>query len=267
MAARLLVHAGFHKTGTTSIQKTLGHNRAALAPFAKVILREDMEALCEAARAFSIRPGAMERSMLIYEAAQVFEALDPEDGRTVLMSSEDLSGHMPGRHGLTSYRAAEKIMPVLREVALECLPGAGIGFWFTTRSRRPWLASCYAQNVRASRMVQSLEEFTAMIGQGADLKNQVRRIARVVAPSVVGFNTLESIADVAFGPAETLLGRAGVTIAARQRMKAVPWENRSLPPEILAEMLAINRSDLDDRAVRDAKKTVIDRYDRQKAGA
>lgn len=48
---RLVVHAGFHKTGTTSAQHMLGRNRAPLRKVGvQVVLRDDMRQMTEAAR-------------------------------------------------------------------------------------------------------------------------------------------------------------------------------------------------------------------------
>ncbi len=53
---RIVIHAGFHKTGTTTVQQTLKAHATVLAPHLQVVLREDMEAVCEAARAYSLAP-------------------------------------------------------------------------------------------------------------------------------------------------------------------------------------------------------------------
>ena len=50
---KIIIHAGFHKTGTTSLQQNLRANRAVLRPDIRLVLRPGMTALCESARAYS----------------------------------------------------------------------------------------------------------------------------------------------------------------------------------------------------------------------
>ena len=65
----------------------------------------------------------------------------------MVFPSDDLAGHMPGRHGLTRYEFG----PIL-DVLLEGLPeGARLDLAFSLREREGWLASAWAQHVRATR--------------------------------------------------------------------------------------------------------------------
>jgi hypothetical protein len=98
---RFVVHAGFHKTGTTTVQDTLRANASLLTTHLRVLLRPDMLALCEAARAFSASRGDPEMARFRHAAAELVEGWDRNDPRPILLASEDLAGHMPGRRKLT----------------------------------------------------------------------------------------------------------------------------------------------------------------------
>ena len=54
---RILIHAGFHKTGTTSVQAALRRNREALAPWLRLRLPGQTRTLRQAARAALRRGG------------------------------------------------------------------------------------------------------------------------------------------------------------------------------------------------------------------
>ena len=81
----------------------LRENAALLEPHVRVFLKEAFESLTDCARAFSIDPKKRTLSQIAKTAAAFFDALSDTDPRPIVMSSEDLSGHMPGRHGLECY--------------------------------------------------------------------------------------------------------------------------------------------------------------------
>jgi hypothetical protein len=51
MPRRVILHAGFHKTGTTSVQEFLRANRSALKKHVAIRLKPQMRDLIHAARA------------------------------------------------------------------------------------------------------------------------------------------------------------------------------------------------------------------------
>lgn len=251
---RLLVHAGFHKTGTSSIQQTLAANRALLEREIRILLKPDIAGLAEAARAWSDGQRDVEWSMFVYEAAQVLAAIDPVDPRPVVISAEDLAGHMPGRLGLVDYAAAPLLMAGLIEVAREAAPSARFEFLFTTREAEPWVKSCHAQHVLAVRCTQDFEQYRAAALPHADLAAMARKIAAAVAPAPVHVSRLEDTADLPLGPLEALLDLARVSTVLRDRLESRPPANTALPPHILDRLLAMNRSDRPWSEIRHAKR-------------
>ena len=258
---RLIFHAGFHKTGTSSVQQALALNRAALSPHLRILLKPDMPALTEAARTASRIENdgadAPAWALLTYEAAHVLSALDADDPRPVVLSSEDLSGHMPFRQGRPDYGAAPRLMAALKDVAQRAVPGAVVEFLFTTRAAAPWVASCHAQHLRATRMTDDLDTFAARALPHADLTAMIDRIAAAVAPSPVHRAALEDTGPRRLGPVEALFDH--IALPARTRAALTPPEraNRALPAETQVELLALNRASTDWTATHDAKRAVI----------
>lgn len=262
----LCVHAGFHKTGTTTLQQALAANRAALAPAARVMLKGDMPGLTEAARAYSRTGDEVDWALYRHEAARTLATLDPDDPRPVLISAEDLSGHMPFRHGLTGYDAAPRLMSGLRDMAAEVLPAARLSFLYTTRAAEPWVRSCHAQHLAADRMTDTLAEYTARALPHADLDAMANRVAAAVAPAPLHRARLEDLAARALGPLDALLDLAGVDPELRTRLAPVPPANRALPDGVLHALLALNRSDRPWPEIR-AEKTALIRRARRTATA
>ncbi|MEL6451627.1 MAG: hypothetical protein AAFQ19_10225 [Pseudomonadota bacterium] len=247
MAPRLIVHAGFHKTGTTSIQHALRQNRKALAPLT-IVLRPDMVALCESARAYSVSRGATDLALLQYEAAELAAGWHG----TVLISSEDLAGHMPGRRGLTRYDATPRIMAALDTAWRKAIPGAGILLAFTTRRPEAWLASCHMQHLRATRMRLSVDDYAHDYAGSADLGGIVDQVAQACPKALVMSLPLEGPTD----PLAALLQAAGVQHSAIPQM---PRRNATEAEALRAALLTINRSDRTDAEARAARKALLAR--------
>ncbi len=240
---RIVLHAGFHKTGTTSIQHMLRRNGKKLARHFRVMTRRQAPGLCDAARAYSRGQDDADLALFAYEGAQVFETLDPADPRPLLFSSEDLSGHMPGRLGLTGYDAAPRLLARLEEVAQTCLPGADLRIFLTTRAPGPWLRSTYAQHVRALRFTESRADYLARMADHADLSHWVAAIDAATRAPVTAA-ALEDHADTPLGPLAPLLAAADAPAKLYDRLTPLPPANPSFPDHVLDRMLALNRSDM-----------------------
>jgi hypothetical protein len=256
---RIIIHAGFHKTGTTSLQQTLRANRAALRPEIRLVLRPGMTALCECARAYSRSREDYDLGMVKYEAAALMETLQPESADTIILTSEDLSGHMPGRFRLRGYGAAPHIMRALSVAIKATSPDAEVSFFFTTRSAEQWLRSCYAQHLRAARMVWDEGDYVKRLKPSADHDKILDLVKREVPYNAVLDAALEDHAARPLGMAEALLDHLQIDGPRRAALVPSPARKVGLPAALKAELLALNRSDLDDAALRKAKRALIDR--------
>lgn len=254
---RIMVHAGFHKTGTTTIQQTLRRNGRKLARHCRVLTRVQIAPVCEAARAASVDDDPAAMALFTFELAQMLAGLDPADPRPVLISSEDLSGHMPGRFGLTGYSAAPRLMRCIAQTAARVLPGAATEFFFTTRAAGPWVKSCHAQHVRAIRFTEDRDSYVARMMPHADLAAEVARIgAGLDAP--VHSAALEAWSTDRLGPLAPLMARMQMPQALCDSLTPVGRANPSFPDHVLGQMLALNRSDLPRAEWVAAKKALME---------
>jgi hypothetical protein len=254
---RIILHAGFHKTGTTSLQQTLRANRHALRPDIRLVLRPGMTALCECARAFSRSREDYDLGLVKYEAAMLMQALEAEQATTILITSEDLCGDMPGRHGLHGYGAAPHLMRALALAIKTVAPDDELTFFFTSRAADPWLRSCYAQHLRASRMVWDEGDYVNRLKSSADHDKILDLIKHEVPDHALVDTTLEEHATRPLGVAEAVLDLLDLPAARRAALLPSDITNTALPAEIQAELLALNRSDLEGPALRAAKKALI----------
>lgn len=254
---RIIIHAGFHKTGTTNLQQTLRANRKALAPHLRLILRPGMTALCEAARGYSRTLQDIDLGLVKYEAALLAEGFAAEPAPAVFLSSEDLCGHMPGRHGIRTYAAAPHLMRALAVAFRAALPRSEVSFFFTTRARDAWLRSCYAQHLHASRMALDEHGYVKRFKSSADLDGILDAIKREISDHAVVDTGIEEHADRAFGPAEAVLDLLGISPEIRATLVASERKNTTPDAATLTRLLELNRSDLEPTALRDAKRALM----------
>ncbi|TNF19456.1 MAG: hypothetical protein EP318_14955 [Rhodobacteraceae bacterium] len=254
---RVVIHAGFHKTGTSSVQSMARANAALLQPHARILLRADFRALTEATRAYSVtrKPRALDR--VHAEAEAVFQALDPADPRPVALLSEDLCGHLPGRHDIADYGAAPALMAQLAAAAVAVLgPEVGLHFHLSTRAAAPWFRSAYWQILRSARRTEGPEDFARLHAGAADFDPVVAGIAAAVAPYPVEPVALEGLREAPQGPMTPLLDL--LAIPPEIRAALAPAAPANVRPEGLDEVfLALNRCGLPDGKVAMLKKTTL----------
>ncbi len=254
---RLIVHAGFHKTGTSSVQKMLRHNNARLSDEFRVFTHRDIRGPCGAARGLSVSRDPLDEALFTLELAEFLTALDADDPRPVVISSENLAGHIPGRYGLLRYSATPAIMARFAEVAADCLDAPRITFYFSTRAREPWLRSCHWQHLRATRLADDFATYRAAHLPHADLAGDVAAIARAVpAPHDVVSAALDQVANGPLGP---LLDVMRPSVPLRAALTPLGPANRGHSAHVADELLRLNRSDMDEDAVRAAKSALLQR--------
>lgn len=222
---RFIFHAGFHKTGTTSLQQTLRANRVALRPEARPVLRVAMIPLCEAARAYSASRSEVDLALVKYEAAELAQRLCDEQPKTFIISSEDLSGHMPWRHGLRDYGAAPRLMKSISLAFDTVCPEAEQTYLFTTRAREPWLRSCYAQHLRARRMKMLESEYLTRFARSSDLDVIVSKVREALPQHSVLSIPLEDLQGRPLGPADAVLDLIDLTPERRAALVPAPTDD------------------------------------------
>lgn len=259
MPARIVIHAGFHKTGTSSVQAMLSTNKPALGPHLRVLLRKDFEALTNWTRRASASRDPADLRVVRRKAFVVFRDLTPDDARPVLLSAEDLAGVLPGRRGVPGYDVTGAILTAICDgIGQAWGEAAQPLFYFSTRAAEPWLRSVWWQNLRATRLTDDLDTFRRTHAGAADLEKVLRRAAETCPAPVTSF-ALEDTAPFRLGPAEPLLELAGIAAEVRAGLDPAERVNSTPDPEIQAEFLKLNRSGLSNEAVSGRKRAALRR--------
>ncbi|MCR9273865.1 MULTISPECIES: hypothetical protein [Mameliella] len=258
---RVLIHPGFHKTGTTSLQRGADAQRETLAPRLRLVLPHDIEPLNFAARRVSVGINANRVAAFRDAVAGFAQRVDPEDPRPLLVSSEHLCGLLPGRKSVTTYATAPELLGHMVEVLARQVPDLSLSVWFTTRAPEAWLKSLYWQLLRSQRLTVGPEQFAVGFRDAAELDAVVARVAeRLGRQAEVSSTRLEACGTDPLGPLGVALDRLGVS-----RGGLLPLARQNVQPaEAVAELLALNQSDLDDAALGAAKTALLKRL--RKAG-
>jgi hypothetical protein len=259
---RVFVHAGFHKTGTTSLQNFMTANSAALAPWCRYYGKTDFPSAGAHARTFAQRPFPWRLWPFRRALRRFFDTVP--DGGTIVLSRETFSGGMPGHRRLTGRRMTgygHAARPLARVIVGELRrrfgPETEIAFVYTTREREAWLASVHGHLLRSIRMTEPLDQFRAAQSRTPAPEDEARGMARHLAPIPVHVLRLEDAAGRAEGPASGLLDLIGVPAEARRGLKPPALANAGQDAALRDAFLDLNRRIRDKRALREAKEQLL----------
>lgn len=246
---RVLLHAGFHKTGTSTLQDCLRENGDLLAPLWRVetLLHNPLlRATTEAARAYSL--GRDPADLGLFQAALVpwLAQMDLTPGQGLMISSEDFAGHMPGIGQVRDYRALGPVLAAFVDLAGRYFDGeVAFGFVITTRARDPWMRSLHWQQAKGNQQKLDFADFAARLPQAADHASVASAARDMVAPWPLDIIALEAVQARRLGPAEALFDLADLPTDLRARLRPVAPRNIAPAANLAAEFVALNRLGLD----------------------
>ena len=247
MSVRVVVHPGFHKTGTSSLQSYLHRHRGALKPWFDFYGKDDFLKAGSAARIYAQKPFPW-RLRAFRRCLDAFLAGIP-DAPVIVLSRETFSGAMPGHRralgGLirgydgTAQRLGTQILAALR---VRFGPEVRVTFVYTVRDREAWIRSVYGHLVRSIHLRDDFATFRDRFPDIPDPATQARRIARDIGIDSVHVFALERIGAAREGPASALLDLLGVPQEVRDGLPPAQRANGGQPPELEAAFLQMNRA-------------------------
>ncbi|KKL72412.1 hypothetical protein LCGC14_2085140, partial [marine sediment metagenome] len=203
-APRIIIHAGFHKTGTTSLQGFLSRNRAALAPHATIYIKTDLGPARYLGRWYGQRPVFWRRWLFRAGWRRFLRSIPASP--VIIISRESLSGMMPGfrRHGRTVTGYEGSAIPLAREIVTGLRqrfgPDCQIEFLYTLREGESLLRSLHGHILRSSPLTEDWPEFRARFPDAPDLGTEAAQIAKAIAPVPVHSAWLEDLVRHPHGP-------------------------------------------------------------------
>ncbi|NNE51215.1 MAG: hypothetical protein HKN30_02310 [Sulfitobacter sp.] len=256
MPRRIIIHAGFHKTGTSTIQATLRENRVAMKRQVALRLRWHMKELVAATRGYSTWRDPLTLIKVQHRFIRMLEGLPGMPRRTLIISCEELVGHLPGRGDLMDYGAAPELLYAFWELAQERFPSAEILIYLSTRAPTSWLSSAYWEHVKASNMTMDFDAFVAKYHRAAQLDDMVAEVASRV-PVPVHHCALEDCQNRSLGPAEPLLDLCDLPIDVQVELVPAHPANARLGEDVLQALLEANRAYKDADKRKAAKRAIL----------
>ncbi len=256
MPARVILHMGFHKTGTSTVQQVLRANRKVLGKHLAIRLKPQMVPLLKACRGYSTWRDPLSLAKVADRFDTLLADLPGMPKRTLVVSGEELSGHMPGRGALATYAAAAPLAEVFVRAIARRFPKAEVAIIFGTRAPDAWLRSAYWEHVKSSSLTLDFDGFAARYAEGAALDDAVDAVRSSVACDVVS-TSLENCRDARFGPATPLLELCDLPQEVLEQATPVEAANTRLPQDVLQQLLQANRDHPDRDARKAAKQAII----------
>jgi len=189
------------------------------------------------------------------------DTLDFGDKRGLIISEDNFAGLRPSRNIEQGYAAAPELAACLVEAIRHRLAGqqVEITIYLSLRQRGGWLRSLWAHDLQRMRQVQDFDTFRSNMDHLPPLDDTVAQIRDRLPSVTVTTEWLEDLQLRRFGP-----GTPFADYLELHRDKAnllVPPSriNNRLPEDVLATLLDLNRSRLDDAALTEQKTAVIDR--------
>lgn len=239
--ARVLVHCGFRKAGSTSIQRMLRLNVDALAPkidvFARTRLTKDIR---KAAMGYVAPVRRTELAAIGLLAQRMRRRLGASAGKTVVISDENIFGNSLYRDdGTDIFDWAAAILPLVETALDDCNPE----FVLYTRNKNSWLQSAYSQAVMRSGAKQDFDAWIAPVRDRFDWDEGLGRVRKALKAPV---HVVDMDAEIATGAllGSALLTAAGLGAAEIATLKPAGTRNRSISPAGLKFMRLVNDTSL-----------------------
>lgn len=259
---RIIVHAGFHKTGTTSLQRYLAQNAPELAPYICYYGQNDFLNAGALARIYAQRPFRWRLWAFGWAFRRFLRRLP--DAEVIVLSRETFAGNMPGHKDwrgqpIRDFKTAA--IPLCQNIvaALRARFGntAQIEFVFTTRDREDWLRSVYGHLVRSIHLTQSEDAFVAQFDGFTSLEDEATQIAAALRPVKVHIVPLETLAARPLGPATAVLDLLDLPQEVLDSLPKPTRHNTRQPRALEDAFLALNRSNLTKSQLRRRKEALL----------
>lgn len=261
---RVIVHAGFHKTGTSSLQGYFWLNQKALTEHLTFYTRRSFRKSGNLAHRYGIAPYFFNRFLFAW-AFRTFLNYIP-DAPVIIISWECFSGVMPGhRRNFTgpimSYSRAAKPLAetIIHELRHRFSDDVRIEFLYTTRERNAWLKSVHGHLLRSIRLTKDLDSFKKFHSETPDPDEEAQIMADFLHPVPVHKAALEDSFGNRFGPAAAIFDLVDIPSVVLEKLPDAVHKNKASSPELEEKFLSLNRTIRSKPVLKKAKEKLLKR--------
>lgn len=226
----IAVHAGFHKTGTTSFQDLIRANTANTPSTLKFSVPDSPlgKRLRQALASYHLSPSAV--GLAAVKAA--FETIrnDALDGGadTLFVSEENLSGLARGPWERGFYTSCRDVL----ETVCDSCSGHDLTFLFSTRNPETWIRSLHAHMTRACDLRMTFDDFSRMgVFRSIDWASVISSATKGLDAKTV-VTSLEATKDRRLGALSDFLDPF-LDEQALAAWRPVAASHKSLPPKVV----------------------------------
>jgi len=260
---RVIVHAGYHKTGTTSLQDFMHDNRDLLKDYLRYFGKGDLGGAGACARIYAQRPFPWRLARFRLTIRKFLS--DVPDGQTILISRESFSGGMPGHRRIgggliTSYfgPALKIARVIISEIRRRFGADTEITFFYTIRDREVWIRSVHGHLLRSIRLKDDFDTFRARFPALTGPAEEAIRMRGALSPIPVMVAALEDFADHREGPAAAVLDFVGIPAETQSRLLPAKRGNSGQNMDLRDAFLRLNRRFSDRKALKAAKVKLME---------
>ncbi len=247
---RIVLHPGFHKTGTSTTEHMLLRNADIMAQHCQILGNPQLGDAPEWAKRFSTR---RDNTSLKAFARAWNAALSSLEDRPAIITCVDLFGRIPGHPQVTDYSATPALLnAMISGLEARFAEALDLRVHLSTREPEAWLRSLWFQNLKVHRVTEDREEFGSKFRglSTFDQKDYSSKWPISVEP-------LEKSRAHPLGPAGPLLDLIGLPDDIRNQLSPQKPLKVSFSDEGIAVLLDLNRSDLSEDELRAAKNEAI----------
>ena len=257
----IVVHAGFHKTGTTAIQSFLSDNGPHLWPHMALVLPGRIGPVSKCATLHSVMQDPLTLEEYHGRLTAFLQTLHLGKKRHLLISCEDLAGLIPGRGGHENY-ATCPVLLLATKVAIKDVfgPDMALSFYMCTRDQDAWLRSSYWQNLRVSKLKMDYDPYAATYRDAANFKSILAQAQTLLGDTPIVTRALEDTGALRFGPATPLIDLFPLPPDCLDALAPPQARNVSPDSALIAQMLAVNKSALSENDCFAHKKALFADY-------
>ncbi len=259
---RVIVHAGFHKTGTTSLQDYLKEKRKALGPYLTYYGKADFLQVGAHAGIRGQKRFWWRRRMFRRAFRRFLTGIP--DAPIIVLSREAFSGAILVHRsfgGREVARYSDTVIPLANEILRALREWFGqdvrVEFLYSLRDRDTWLANVHGHFLPSINLTDDIAAIRAGFALPPDPEADAAQTAKSLAPAAVHTVWLEDYADVQEGPAAAVLDLAGVPASVRTGLPAAKRRNTGQAEDLRAAFLKIDRAGVSRAALKTTKAALL----------
>jgi hypothetical protein len=259
----VIIHAGFHKTGTTSVQAMIERERERLNVFAQFYVKSEIGPASKISRRYSWFPNRF--TLAKFEVSFTRFLKTCQKGKPIVISRESLCGTMLTGSGRWPFRRdsyrrvplnlAKAMVKSVRDVFGE---NARVTLLYTTRGDNEYIRSVYGHLLRDHDLCEDFDTFRRRFRRSINLQGTADKIAKALPNVCVKEAMLADISQSVRGPGQVILDLLGVPKDIQDHIGPPNKRNNpGISDELADQLLMLNRADIKSGERARAKKDLI----------